>query len=104
MIVYKNIPDHFITMSSKVSNIKKNILNKKDFNQKSLNKRKLNKVGVQKYNNQNISLYEIPIFYGTVDENTIYWILSFEINDIVRIFISNNIDIDEDYKIIHSKS
>jgi len=101
MIVYKNLPDQFITMSNKVNKAKKNIL---PFYEYSINKRKLNKVGIEKYNNKNISLYETPIFYDKVDEDTIYWILSFELNDIIRIFVSNNIEFDENNRIIHSKS
>jgi len=105
MIVYKNVPDQLITSSNKVKKIRNNII-KKDvwLCNNGLNKRKLNKVGVETYNNINITLYETPIFYGKVDEETIIWLLTFELNDVVRIFISNNIEFDENCNIIHSKS
>jgi len=107
MIIYKDIPDQLIVSSNKAKSIKHNILNKKNrwsFHQNNLTKRKLNNVGTEIYNNRNISLFETPIFYGKVDEESVYWILSFELNDIVRIFISNNIEFDENCEIIHSKS
>ena len=105
MIVYKNVPDQLITSSCKVKKVRSNII-KKDvwLYNNSITKRKLNKVGTDTYNNINITLYETPIFYGKVDEETIFWLLSFELNDVVRIFISNNIEFDENCNIIHSKS
>ena len=107
MIVYKNIPDQLVISSSKVSKIKSNII-KKDVwlynNNNNITKRKLNKVGIDTYNNRNITLYETPIFYGKVDEETILWLISFNLNDMIRIFISNNIEFDENSNIIHSKS
>ena len=106
MIVYKSVPDQLVTYSNKVKIIRNNII-KKDvwlYSNSNITKRKLNKVGIDTYNNSNITLYETPIFYGKVDEETIFWLLSFELNDVVRIFISNNIEFDENCKIIHSKS
>jgi hypothetical protein len=106
MIVYKSVPDQLVTYSSKVNKIRSNII-KKDvwlYNNSNITKRKLNKVGIDTYNNSNITLYETPIFYGKVDEETMLWLLSFNLNDVVRIFISNNIEFDENCNIIHSKS
>jgi hypothetical protein len=107
MIVYKNIPDQLVVSSTKAKIIRNNILSQKDkwiLNQNNLTKRKLNKVGIDIHKNHNVSLYETPIFYGNVDKELVYWILSFELNDIIRIFIANNIEFDENCKIIHSKS
>jgi hypothetical protein len=105
MIVYKNVPDQLITSSNKVQKIRRNIIQKDAWlYNNSVSKRKLNKVGIDTYNNSNITLYETPIFYGKVEEDTIEWLLTFELNDVVRIFISNNIEFDENCNIIHSKS
>jgi hypothetical protein len=61
---------------------------------------KLNKIGTEVINNKKIDILQIPIFDSDLDNNSIGWLLSFELNDIVRIMIKNSIKFNESGKLI----
>ena len=95
-IFYKESLDAFNIYPLKIKKFRDNLTSNKVIWKKynictRYNKNKLN------YNFENdkkIKKYEIPIFHldsESLHEDLIKWILSFELNDIIRIMIENNL-------------
>lgn len=88
---------------NKVKSFRHNLYNStklwKKFNVNSHNK-KLYKVDQKIINNKKIDILQIPIFDSDLDYNSIRWLLSFELNDILRIMIENSIKFNDQGNII----
>ena len=62
---------------------------------RSIKPRKLNKDGYKIIDGNKVDIYQVPII-NTIFEGMKEWLFSFQINDIIRIIIENNIIIDDD--------
>ena len=104
MIIYKYLPDSFVISPNKVSKLRHNILyNNHVWNYVSniKTKRNLNIVDYEYHNNTFIKIYEVPIL-DNFDKELLEWILTFQINDIIRILEANEIKFSKNGTIINS--
>ena len=72
-------------------------------NKPSVYRRKLNIIDSKIVGTEKIDIYEIPIFYNnniTVNDNIHSWLLSYELNDLLRIMIANDMKFDKNGNII----
>lgn len=103
----KNCLDPLKSDDTRVKSFRDNLYNShklwKIFNVNSYNK-KLYKVGQKIINNKKIDILQIPILDSDLDYNSIKWLLSFELNDIIRIMIQNSIKFDDQCNIIRTGS
>jgi len=92
-IFYKESYDAFKKYPQKIKKYRENLVNNKLIWKKyniipKYSKNKLNFM----INDSENKIYEIPIFaLDSLDEHLIKWILSFELNDIIRIMVENNL-------------
>jgi hypothetical protein len=100
-ISFINVRDYIKCNDNKVCIVKESIRNNINISNKIYNgvryKRKLNIIDTI----DDINIYEIPILENKkLDEETLYWLFSFHINDIIRIIIANKYKIDIDGNLI----
>ena len=99
----KNCLDPLKLDDNKLKSFRDNLYNSnklwKRFNV-NLHNKKLYKVDQKIINNKKIDILKIPIFDSDLDYNSIRWLLSFELNDILRIMIENSIKFDDQGNII----
>ena len=108
MFYCKNAIDPNIKYPKYLSKIKYQLINndklRYKYNCNPVCKRKLNKDGYEIIDNIQAYIYEIPVLKKEMLNNsTISWLLSYEINDIIRIMIYNKINFDENGNIIKLK-
>jgi hypothetical protein len=95
-IFYKESLDAFNLYPQKIKKYKENLTSNKIIWQKYniYTKYNKNKLNYNFENDKKIKKYEIPIFHidsQGLHEDLIRWILSFEINDIIRIMVENDL-------------
>lgn len=105
MFYCKNAIDPNIQNPKYLSKIKEQLINndviRYKYNYNSVSRRKLNTDGYEIIDNIKAHIYEIPVLeIDNLNKNIISWLLSYEINDIIRIMIYNKINFDENGNII----
>jgi hypothetical protein len=105
MFYCKNAVDPNIQNPKYLSKIKEQLINndklRHKYNSISVSKRKLNTDGYEIIDNIKAHIYEIPVLeIDNLNKNIISWLLSYELNDIIRIMIYNKINFDENGNII----
>lgn len=107
MIIYKYIKDCFLMCPKKVSYLRSSICNNHNiwtYMKEKKIKRNLNIIDYEIYKETYLKIYEIPIFINDtsdfIDKELYDWLLSYEINDLIRILEANNIQFSKNGNII----
>jgi hypothetical protein len=108
MFYCKSVIDPNIKYPKYLSKIKHQLINndtiRNKYNFEPVSKRRLNKDGYEIIDNIHAHIYEIPVLdKHMLDNSTISWLLSFELNDIIRIMIFNKLNFDENGNIVKLK-
>jgi hypothetical protein len=101
-ISFNYIHDSVIYEPNRVDNIRSFIYNNKELSSKIFNdNRYRRKLNIIDYNANKIAIFEIPIINkNNLNKETLNWIFSYELNDIIRIIIANNYTFDNKGNII----
>ena len=97
-ISYQYIPDIFKVDFDKTKKCRE--LVKNNIRHRLIQPRILNIHDNKIIDDININIYEVPIFDSHIDSNHQDWIMTFHINDIIRILIANNLTFDKNGNII----
>ena len=108
MFCCRNVIDPNIKYPKYLSKIKYQLINNDEirykYNYNPVSRRKLNTDGYKIINDVKAYIYEIPVLEKEIlDNNLISWLLSFELNDIIRIMIFNKLNFDENGNISNLK-
>jgi hypothetical protein len=108
MFYCKNAVDPNIKYPKYLSKIREQLINndniRSKYNCNPVCKRKLNTDGYEIIDNIKAHIYEIPVLeINNINKNIISWLLSYELNDIIRIMIYNKINFDENGNIVKLK-